>query len=258
MMQGAVIPFSANFGVGGSRLAWGPNGTLYVGEIRSNAYWGALSTLKPGLKRINPPADPDRSYAFEVLAVRSTGTDTLELDFTEAVASDANVTSKYVVRQWTKTPQLSYGGGNKTNISSPTVQSATVKANGKTVELRLNGLLEKYPGAHQPVHADLLHWGCNLDSPGLVQREQVRSRNGPSHRRLPATRPTSIMTPRPRSTTPRPARPSARRRRYTVSRRPPGRHLPDPCNTSAAAASAWNWLRTRPIRSPWPTWPAGK
>jgi cytochrome c len=144
VMQAAVIPFSANFGVGSSRMAWGPKGVLYVGEIGSNAYWGALSTLKPGLKRITPPTDLDKSTAFEVLAVRSMGTNILELEFTEPVAADANLASKYAVKQWTFQPGVGYGVGNKANNTTLTVQSATIKADGKTVELRINGMLEKY------------------------------------------------------------------------------------------------------------------
>ena len=144
VMQAAVIPFSSNFGVGSSRMAWGPGGMLYVGEIASNAYWGSLSSIKPGLKRLNPPADLDKSTVFEVLAVRSMGPTTLELEFTEPVAADANVASKYTVKQWTFQPQVGYGAGNKVNNTTLSVQSATIKADGKTVELKVNGMLEKY------------------------------------------------------------------------------------------------------------------
>lgn len=144
VMQAAVIPFSSNFGVGGSRMAWGPDGVLYVGEIGSSGSWSSLATLKPGLKRINPPADPEKSSAFEVLAVRSMGPSTLELEFTEPVAADANQAGKYTIKQWTFQPQLSYGGGNKANQSTLSVQSALIKPDGKTVELHINGMLEKY------------------------------------------------------------------------------------------------------------------
>lgn len=144
VMQGAVLPFATGFGVGSSRMAWGPNNTLYVGELGSTGGWSSYSTLAPGLKRIAGPADIDKPTAFEILTVRSTGAGTLELEFTEPPASDAVDPAKYTVRHWTFQPQAGYGEGNKTNIAALAVQSATLKPDGKTVELRISGLKEKY------------------------------------------------------------------------------------------------------------------
>jgi cytochrome c len=145
VMQGAVIPFSSGFtNGGGSRLAYGPDGSLYLGELGSTGGWNPLSSIRPGMKRINQPTDLNKSQAFEILAERSTGPNTVELEFTEPVAQDANLTSKYTVRTWTFEPQVGYGAGNMANLSNVVVNSATIKADGKTVELNMTGLKEKY------------------------------------------------------------------------------------------------------------------
>lgn len=158
VLQGAVLPFSGNIGSGVSRVVLGKGGVLYAGILGATGGWSDLGSMRPGLRRFTP-VNNAAAQAFEILHVRSTGNSTIELEFTMPVGAGANEVGSYSVESWTFQPGEAYGSGNRVNLKTLSVQAATVKADGKTVELRISGLLEKYliniklPGVKGPAGA---------------------------------------------------------------------------------------------------------
>src|SRR5262249_33561853 len=53
LYQGTVFRFSQGIEAGVNRLAWGPDGCLYVGGVGSNGNWNHKNT-KFGLQRLRP------------------------------------------------------------------------------------------------------------------------------------------------------------------------------------------------------------
>ncbi len=104
--QGCVFRFSQGFEAGVNRLAWGPDGCLYVGGVGSNGNWNH-NGRKFGLQRLRPHWD---RTAFEVLRVESRA-DGLLLTFTkpvpESILTDA---SYYRVATFRYQPTVDYGG----------------------------------------------------------------------------------------------------------------------------------------------------
>ncbi len=143
VLQGAVIPFSSAIGTGVNRLTMGKGGIIYTGLLGADGGWSSPASMNPGLKRLKPK-NVNNSYAFEMLAVRSSGASTIEIEFTSAPAADATNPAHYTAETWNFVPIVEYGGGNKLNSHALTVQSATLKPDGKTVVLTIGGLLEKY------------------------------------------------------------------------------------------------------------------
>ena len=129
-LQGALMPFSGAIGTGVSRLALGKNNIIYTGLLGGDCCWSTVSTTTPGLKRLTPK-DVTKSHAFEMLAVRSGGASTLEIEFTSPPAADATNPARYAVETWNHIPGAGYGVGNKQNQHPLSVQSATLKADGK-------------------------------------------------------------------------------------------------------------------------------
>lgn len=143
VLQGAIMPFSGGIGTGVNRLAMGKDNALYAGLLGADGNWSDAESMKPGLKRLKP-RDIGKSYAFEMLAVRSTGPATIEIEFTGPPAPDANDPARYKAETWNFVPQVGYGAGNKQNFRTLPVQAATLKPDGKTVVLTIGGLSEKY------------------------------------------------------------------------------------------------------------------
>ncbi len=132
--QGAAFQFSQGFSCGINRLAWGPGGTLFAGGIGAGGNWNWKNT-RSGLDRLTPTG----VVPFEMLAVRATP-DGFEIEFTGAVArawlSDA---AHYEVKQWRYEPTKEYGGEKK-DVETLAVRSATPSADGTRVSLVVPGL----------------------------------------------------------------------------------------------------------------------
>lgn len=62
--QGACFPFRSGFQCGVNRLAFGPDGSLYVGE--TNRGWGSLGGKPYGLERLNWTGE----FPFEILTMK--------------------------------------------------------------------------------------------------------------------------------------------------------------------------------------------
>jgi len=150
-MQGAIMPFCGN--IRGSRNnteACGvhrgyltEDGTIYLGMLGTSGSWDKVQGMRPGLNRLIPK-DNDAFHAFEVLAVRSTGSSTMELEFTRPVGNNAGQANSYSARTYTFEPVENYGGGNKTDDHPLGINSASVSGDGLKVTLNLTGLEQGY------------------------------------------------------------------------------------------------------------------
>jgi 3-keto-disaccharide hydrolase/PA14 domain-containing protein len=105
VLQGALIRFSQGFEAGINRMAWGPDGALYVGGMGAGGNWNWKGT-QFGLQRLVPTGDA----VFELATVKARPGGFL-LVFTEPLAP--GVLEKFEdfrVASWTYRPTAAYGG----------------------------------------------------------------------------------------------------------------------------------------------------
>lgn len=132
--QGAAYRHSQGFNAGLNRLAWGEDGTLYVGGIGAAASWSWRGTIA-GLQRL----DPTGQTAFEFDTVTATPTG-LRLSYTRAVpAEQLNDLDSYTVEQWRYKPTRAYGGP-KFDQEALEVESVLVASDRRSVELVIPGI----------------------------------------------------------------------------------------------------------------------
>ncbi|QDU86131.1 Trehalose utilization [Planctomycetes bacterium Pla163] len=132
--QGAVFRFSQGFECGVHRLAWGPNGELFVGGTGASDTWSWRNT-RFGLQRLDPT---DRT-AFEMRTVRATP-DGFEIEYTRAVdPRQLADPSRYALSQWRYEPTPEYGG-EKLDLEELAVARAIPGADGRSVRLVVPGL----------------------------------------------------------------------------------------------------------------------
>ena len=129
--QGAVFRFTQGLSVGINRMAWGPDGALYVGGLGAGGNWKWRNT-KEGLQRLTP----NGKTAFEMLAVRATP-DGFEIEFTKPVAPAFLSDPKHFQADWwTYHPTMRYGGP-KVDQRTLTVEKAEPSADGRRVRLTI-------------------------------------------------------------------------------------------------------------------------
>ena len=137
--QGAVFRFTQGMPAGPNRLAWGPDGHLYIGMLGSSGNWGSGPDRYFGLSKLVP----NDKTAFEPLAVRVTPTG-FDITFTQPLApSTGGDASTYRVRQWTYQPTAKYGGP-KIDQRTLDVTAANVSPDRRRVTLTVDGLKEGY------------------------------------------------------------------------------------------------------------------
>jgi hypothetical protein len=137
--QGAVFRFSGGIKGPAHRIIEGPDGALYVGVIGADDHWGGWSwgttaSRRFGLHRMNETGAP----FFDVLAVRSMGTNTFEIEFTEPLVS-ASTSNFLTPQQWAYIPVQAYGSGKQTT-ENLTLQSVSLSPDKKKVTLTIPGL----------------------------------------------------------------------------------------------------------------------
>ncbi|WP_200391884.1 family 16 glycoside hydrolase [Roseibacillus ishigakijimensis] len=138
--QGCAYRFSQGFEGGVNRLLWSPEGSLYVGCIGATSNWSWRGTTS-GLQRLEPRADG--TIAYDVKQVRALP-DGFEIEYTKPIdPSYARHASNFAVQQWTYTPTPDYGGP-KQQQASLLVTAATLSADGRRVQLQVNGLREGF------------------------------------------------------------------------------------------------------------------
>ncbi len=133
--QGTVFRFTQGLEGGTHRLAWGPDGALYVGCIGNPGNWSQEGKLWYGLQRMKY----NGQSVFEMLAVRAK-TDGVEIEFTEPLREgDGWDPAQYAVQQWWYKPTNQYGGP-KMDPGNLGVTSASVSADRKKVFLEIPGI----------------------------------------------------------------------------------------------------------------------
>ena len=132
--QAAAFRFTQGLTCGVNRLAWGPDGALYIGGIGANGNW-SWEGHRFGLERLEPTGDT----AFEMHRVSVTP-DGFEVYFTRAIDPTwlANP-ENFHLSQWYYEPTKKYGGPKK-GIENLTVTRAVPHADGKGVRLVVDGL----------------------------------------------------------------------------------------------------------------------
>jgi len=146
--QGVAFRFSQGLEAGVNRLAWGPDGKLYVGGIGSNGNWNHQNR-RYGLQRLAPTG----ASTFEMLRVKA-NPDGFTIDFTEP-ADPARLANSltYQLDSFRYEPTEGYGGpkldlerfaplavlpskdGRSVRLKLPPI------AAGRVVHFRLDGLL---------------------------------------------------------------------------------------------------------------------
>lgn len=133
--QGCVFRFTQGLEGGTHRLAWGPDGALYIGMIGNPGNWSQQDKFWYGLQRMKY----NGKSVFEMLAVRAK-TNGVEIEFTEPLRSgDGWEPAQYNIHQWWYKPTANYGGP-KMDEEELTVTSASVSADRKKVFLEIPGI----------------------------------------------------------------------------------------------------------------------
>ncbi|HEY0054699.1 MAG TPA: PA14 domain-containing protein [Pedobacter sp.] len=137
--QGVVFRFTQDLEAGVNRLAWGPDGSLYIGGIGSAGNWGQAGKLKYGLQKLTF----NNKATFEMLAVRAKPNG-VEIEFTEPLKEGmGRKASDYTIRQWYFKPTADYGGP-KLDDKVLQIKDVKVSQDSKKVFLELPGMQPKH------------------------------------------------------------------------------------------------------------------
>jgi cytochrome c len=133
--QGAVFRFTQGLEAGVNRLAWSPDGALYIGGVGSTGNWGHAGKLSYGLQKLTF----NNTSTFEMLAVRAKDRG-IEIEFTEPLKEGVGEQpAAYNIRQWWFKPTADYGGP-KLDEESLSIKSVKISADRKKVLLELPGM----------------------------------------------------------------------------------------------------------------------
>ncbi len=154
--QGACFPFRAGFGSGSLALQLTGNGSMFVGG--TNRGWGSRGNKPYSLQRL----DWTGKVPFEILTmrVRPKG---FRLTFTQPLDPDtASKIDSYTLQTYTYIYQAAYGSP-EVDHTKPTIKQANVSADGRSVELMIDGLQIGHihelhlPGVRSEKKQPLLH-----------------------------------------------------------------------------------------------------
>lgn len=136
--QGAVFRLTQGLEAGVNRLAWGPDGKLYVGGIGSNGNWNHLNH-RFGLQRLAPTG----KTVFEMLRVKA-NPDGFTIDFTEPANQSAlGRKQTYEIASFRYDPKEFYGGP-KVDVERFEPLSVVAAPDGRSVKLNLPPLKPGY------------------------------------------------------------------------------------------------------------------
>ncbi len=132
--QGVCFPFREGIGSGTLPLEMTPQGSMFIGS--TNRGWGSRGSKPFALERL----DWTGKVPFEIHEMHAKP-DGFELTFTEPVdpATASDVTS-YTLQAYTYIFQASYGSP-EVDFSTPTIKSAIVADDGRSVRLVIDGLV---------------------------------------------------------------------------------------------------------------------
>lgn len=132
--QGSVFRFCQGLEAGINRMAWGPDGGLYVGGVGMNGNWAHLGH-QFGLQKLMF----NGKVPFEILAMRAQA-DGFELEFTQPLPAQLpDLTGMISVEQWRYEATPAYGGP-KLDEQELRVTATRRSADGKKLYLRIPGL----------------------------------------------------------------------------------------------------------------------
>lgn len=135
--QGACFPFLSGFPAAVVRLAFAPDGSLFVGM--TNRGWSSLGNRSYGLVRVRQKGE----VAFAVREMRAKP-DGFELVFTEPVdAKTAGDAGSYSMERFTYLYSGAYGS-EEIEKAPCAVTAAEVSADGMSVRLRVEGMRELF------------------------------------------------------------------------------------------------------------------
>jgi glucose/arabinose dehydrogenase len=154
--QGACFPFRSGFDCGVNRLAFAPDGSLLVGM--TNRGWWSFGTRPWGLQRVVWTGE----VPFEILDVRIRP-DGFAVRFTQDVdVATAGMPAAWRMQRFRHHHWERYGSP-EIDVTPLTVAGARVGADGRTVELRVEGMRAGFvhelhaPGVRSAAGAPLLH-----------------------------------------------------------------------------------------------------
>jgi len=154
--QGACFPFKQGFASGCLGLEFAPDGSLFVGG--TDRGWGARGGKPFALQRLVWTGQTP----FEIHEMRAKP-DGFELTFTQAVdPASASDTRSYRMEAFTHIYQSNYGSP-PVDKTTPTIQSAGVSQNGRSVRLVVEGIVEGHvhelhlPGVRSAEGKPVLH-----------------------------------------------------------------------------------------------------
>ncbi|MDB5102946.1 MAG: hypothetical protein JWP91_635 [Fibrobacteres bacterium] len=137
--NGAVFWFGKGIGSSAvSRMAWGKDGSLYMGTIQGLGNWPGTTEKKP-IYKLTPKTT---TTAFDMKAVRHLN-DGVEIIFTDPVDASTITIGNFPVTQWNYTRKEEYGQG-KGPAEARTVSATEISADGKRVHLKIAGLKDDY------------------------------------------------------------------------------------------------------------------
>ena len=133
--QGAAFVFRDGFGSGNVAIRMAPDGSLFNGG--TNRGWGSSGKKPFALERVKYSGE----LPFEILTMRAKP-DGFALTFTEEVdKATAGDVASYKMEAYTYIYQSGYGSP-VVDRSTPTVKSATVSSDGKSVRLVVDGMVK--------------------------------------------------------------------------------------------------------------------
>jgi hypothetical protein len=143
--QGVAIPFASGFGSGVVPIVQSPkDGSLFVGG--TNRGWGSVGPRPFALDRLTWTG----KVPFELFDMKVTP-DGFTLNFTEPVdPKTAGDVTSYRLGTYTYIYQAEYGSP-EVDKTTPTIKSATVAPDGKSVKLVIDGM--KIGSVHE-LHLD--------------------------------------------------------------------------------------------------------
>jgi len=133
--QGGISNFSGGNKVGINRIAWSPDGALYLGSAGATNHWTHnYNENYYGLHRLKP-----NSYkTFEMLKVSSKATGFI-VEFTEEVSASMANPELFMVRSWNYKTSATYGVP-KLNMDTLNISSAILSGDRKKIFLDIEGL----------------------------------------------------------------------------------------------------------------------
>src|SRR5690606_16718247 len=136
--QGAVFRFSQGFEAGVNRLAWGPDGALYVGGVGMVGGW-SWKNKRYGLQRMVF----NGNSTFEMLSIKAKPNG-FEIEFTEPLAVDEEVNiEEWLVQQWRYESTEKYGGP-KLDLQTLSVSQFKLSDDRRQMALEIPDLKERH------------------------------------------------------------------------------------------------------------------